>query len=209
MQTLLYINALSKFGYIADPAEDPIWFIGQALGFLAVVLTFVSYQAKTPKKLLIVQTASTVSTMFSYLLIGAPAGMVLNAVCVVRNFIYYFREKKIFSYRFWPYLLAAVIGALGALSWEGPATLLLIFALMNNTIVLSFGNNRLLRWSILVTCSLIILYNIFVASYGGILNESVAIVSSVIALIRYGGSLKKNDEIAEVTEENRGKSDNM
>jgi len=38
--------------------------------------------------------------------------MILNIVCVVRNLIFINRDKKIFSYRFYPYLLMVIIGSL-------------------------------------------------------------------------------------------------
>ena len=46
-------------------------------------------------------------------------------------------------------------------------------------------NSQNLKKSIILTCSLLIIYNIFVNSYSGIINESISIVSAVIGIIRY------------------------
>ena len=158
---------------------------GQIFSWIAVALTFLSYQMKTPKRLLIVQSASTAAIMISYLFLGAMSGMLLNAVCLARNGVYYFRRLRFFSYRFWPFLLAAAMIALSALSWEGPITLLIMIPLVSNTLCLSLGNNQALRFSILFTSTMIILYNIYFRVSGGVINEAVAIVSSAIGLIRY------------------------
>ncbi len=168
--------------------------IGQIFGWIATILTFISYQMKTPKRLLIVQSASTAAIMISYFFLGATEGMLLNAVCILRNIVYYFRKVKFFSYRFWPYLLAAAMVALAAISWKGPITLLIMIPLVSNTICLSLGNNQILRASILITCTLIILYNIYFSVWGGVVNESVAIVSSAIGLIRYRKPKKQDSD---------------
>jgi len=163
--------------------------VGQIIGLFAVVLTFISYQIKEPKKLILVLAGSALAIMINYLLIGALPGAVLNAVCIIRNVVYAFDDKKIFSYKWWPYVFMAAMAALGALSWQGPVSLLIIIPLMINTLFLSFKDNQKLRKSILFTSTLVLIYNLIVFSLGGIINESLAIISSVIGLIRFS---KKN-----------------
>ena len=76
---------------------------------------------------------------------------------------------------------------LSAFSWEGPVTLLIMIALSVNTVVLSLDNNQLLRASILFTSSLVLIYNVAFQAYPAVINEGIAIVSSIIGLIRYSG----------------------
>ena len=64
-----------------------------------------STQMSTQKKILIMNMLVTIAIMINYALIGAVTGMILNIVCVVRNLIFINRDKKIFSYKFYPYLL--------------------------------------------------------------------------------------------------------
>lgn len=162
------------------------WVIfGQILGIFGSALTVLSYQCKTPRMLLLLQTVSTALFVCNYWLIGASSGVLLNIVCIGRNLIYYNKDKKIFSYPFYPYLLAVILVVCCAFSWQGPVSLLITAALAVNTVFLSFGRQNLLRISIVFTCSLILLYNVFVFSPGGILNESFAIASSVVGLWRY------------------------
>ena len=75
--------------------------------------------------------------------------------------------------------------AAGALSWQGPVSLLIILALAINTYILSLGKPQILRYSLLLTCAMIIVYNAFVGAYGSITNECVAIVSAVVGIIRF------------------------
>lgn len=159
--------------------------IGQVLGVVAMILFCLSYQTNTKRGLLIVQTAGATSICLSYLFLGAMSGFALNIICVTRNIIYYFINNR-------PRLtlgisigLALAMGAVGALSWEGPISLLIILPLMANTVFMSFGNPQLLRKSVVLTSSTILVYDIFVFTIGGIISESLSVISSIIGIIRY------------------------
>lgn len=166
--------------------------IGQALGILATVITGISYQMNTKRSLLLVQTAATACTCLAYFLLGAASGFALNMVCIIRNVVFYFQKGSGKYHMLSASLLAAVMVVLGALSWQGPVSLLIIVALAANTVFLSFGNPQLLRKSILATSSLVLLYNIFVFSLGGIANEALAIGSSVVGIFRFRQERQKS-----------------
>ncbi len=158
---------------------------GQLIGIASLILTFLSYQAKGAKRLLVLQTTSTVGFIIHYILIGAISGFALNIVCVVRNIIYCNKDKKRFYNEKYPYILSGIILLLGVMSWQGAVSLFLIVALALNTVFLSNDDVLLLRKSVIFTSSLIFIYNLLVCSYGGMMNEALAVISSVIALYRY------------------------
>ena len=159
--------------------------IGQILGITATIITFISYQMNKKNTLLAVQTAATLCTCLSYLFLDASSGFVLNIICLVRNVVFYFQKKGTpFSYVSTSLLVIAMIVS-GALSWQGAVSLLIIVALATNTMFMSIGEPQLLRKSILFTSTLVLIYNCLVFSIGGIANEAVSIVSSVIGIFRF------------------------
>ena len=159
--------------------------LGQIIGILATVITALSYQMNTKKSLLLTQSLATACTCISYLFLGASSGFALNIVCLVRNgCFYYLKEGKTPIYISTAILATAMV-ILGALSWQGPISLLMIIALAVNTVFLSLGKPQILRYSILLTSSMILIYNIYVFTIGGMLNESIAIFSSLIGIIRF------------------------
>ena len=170
--------------------------IGQAFGVLAVILGFISYQMKTSKGLLILQSSVSVAFIIHYLLLGAPSGCVLNAVCLVRNIAYFFRDKKFLSGLWVPAVFTVAIAALGFCSWQGWYSLFLIVGLVINTIAIRFRDPQIIRASILISSPLVIVYDVIVSSYGGIVYESVAIASAAIGLIRtvLRGRAAKSDD---------------
>ncbi len=164
---------------------------GQILSWIATLLTFLSYQCENHKKLLIVQTLSTLSICISYLLLNAQTGMLLNIICILRNIIIYKKNIKIFSHSFWPYALAFIMGIMGIVSWQGTMSILIVAALMINTLFLYFPDVQNLRKSILVTSTMIIIYNIYYYVWGGVANELIAIISAIIGLYRYRDAEQK------------------
>ena len=165
--------------------------IGQIFGIIAVILGFVIYQVKDAKKLLLVQILTSTVFCIHYGLIGAISGFVLNAVGVVRSTVFYNRDKKIFSGNYIPAVFSVIMAITGVIFWEAWYSVFVVVGLVINSYALSFKNPQNLRKSILVTCPLVIIYNVLAHSYGGIVYESISIVSGIIGLIRYKNSQKQ------------------
>ena len=160
--------------------------IGQILGYLAVVAFVMSYQEKDKKRLLFFQTAAVVLLCIHYALIGAWSGLILNLVCLVRNFIFANSDKKPFQNKAWPYLLSGMIVLLGVLTCEAWYSVFLIVALAVNTVFLAKENTNTVRVSVLFTCPMIFIYNAFAGSVGGMINEAITILSAIVGLVRHG-----------------------
>ena len=82
-------------------------------------------------------------------------------------------------------MFAVLYVLLGALAWQGWFSLMPIISLLTNTYFMSKGDPQLVRKSIFVSSPIMIVYDVLVASYGGILFESVIIISSLIGVLRY------------------------
>lgn len=160
-------------------------FIGQIFGVAAVILGFVSFQMNTQKKVLAAQIATSVVFIIHYILIGAVSAVALNVVGLFRNIAYFHRDKKILSSRYVPVFFAVVMAMMGILSWQNMYSLLIIAGITINTVCLSFKDPQNLRKSILISSPLVLLYDVAVFSLGGIVYESVAVISSVIGIIKY------------------------
>lgn len=157
---------------------------GQIFGWLTTLCSAISYQLKTRKQLLIAQTLATLFMALSYLLLGAYSGMLINVVCLVRNLIYS-SNKKFWSYRWWPYVLAAVTVVCGVVTWQGPMSLFVIVGLAVNTMALSIPNLQKFRRSILLTSTLVLIYDVYFVVWGGVMNEALALLSAAVGLYRF------------------------
>ena len=165
--------------------QNLVTLIGHILGFISVGLFFYSYQCTQKRKLMIIQTVATALSCVQYLLIGALSGFALNVVCIIRNFIFYFRDKNQRTDIISPIIVSLCIAGASFLSWEGIHSLLITSGLVINTMCMGMLDAKSFRKTILITSSLILIYNIFAASYSGILSESISLISVIIGIIRY------------------------
>ena len=159
--------------------------VGHIIGFVATALFFLSYQVREKKKLLIIQTVATALLCLQYILIGAYSGFGLNIVCIIRNLLFYFRDKKPFSAAWMPLLPTAAMIMVSGFLWDGYHSLLIIFGLAVNTLCMGYFSAQNLRKSVLLTSTCILAYNFFAGSYSGMLNESVSVVSAALGIVRY------------------------
>lgn len=158
---------------------------GQIFGWITVLLTFLSFQCKEHKKLIVFNTLATLSLCISYLFLDAWSGMLMNCIAIIRNFAIYKRSSKFFSYSFWPYFFAILMGTLGALTWQGPISLLVIMALIIGTLFLYSSNVQNLRKVTILTSTMVIIYNVYYQVWGGVVNELIAMTSAVIGIYRF------------------------
>ncbi len=175
--------------------DEILYYIGQGLGIVAVVLGFINYQVKTREQVLYVHIATTVCFTLHYMLIGAYSGMAMNFVGIIRNVVFYFAGKNGKVGKVWPITFAVIMGAMGILAWENWYSVLAVVGLMINSYSMSFSNPNNIRKSILITSPLVLAYDVLVSSVGGAVYEGIVIVSSVIGLIRYSkNKARKIDE---------------
>ena len=167
---------------------EPHILIAQAIGFVAVILSFMTYQMKSNRGVMIMLSLATTLFCIHYSILGATTGLLLNAFSIIRNICYCFKTNKILSSKATPVILAAIMAFLSVFTWEGYHSAFFVVGITLNTLAMGYFTPQGLRKSILLTSSLIFIYNVLIPgspSYGGMLNESVAIISSVIGIIRY------------------------
>ena len=170
--------------------------IAQALGVLAIILGFLSYQVKSRKRMLLTQLLTTATFVVHYLLLGAYSAMVMNAVGIVRTGFFYHKEKPFFNWKGWPIFFAVVSGIMGIIAWEAWYSVFVFFGLVIHTVCLAFNNPQNIRKSILVTSPLVLTYDLFAKSWSGAVYETVAIVSAAVGIARFyskKGSVTEDD----------------
>lgn len=155
-----------------------------------------AYQANTKRGVLMIQTPGVVVICVSYMLLGETPAFVLNIACVVRNICCMFIKEKTKVYYAMTGVLMCAFGVLGVLSWEGPLSLLLVLPLIANTFFVALGIPQILRYSLVVTSSMCLIYNLTIPSYGGILLEAITVVSSLVGIVRYWRSKQKTKPVA-------------
>ncbi len=169
--------------------------IAHALGIIAALILILSFQVHDKKMLVVTQTIGFFCFSIHYFLIGAYSGAALNLICSVRNILYYLRTKNSKNGPLLPIIFAIILVIASAFSWDGYHSLFIIIGLAINTLSLGLLDTQNFRKSLLISCPLVLLYNIFELSVGGIINEGLSIISGIIGILRYIKVKKKRLEI--------------
>ena len=166
---------------------SPLHIVGQIISVIAVIITFVTYLMKSNTKIFVTNAIATAVSCIAYAMLGGTTALGLNIMCVVRNVCYLYKDKNKYAARILPPALALIMAVMSAFLWEGYHSLFFVLGITLNTLAMGYFNPQNLRKSILLTSSLILVYNLLmpIPSIGGSINEVVAISSSVIGLIFY------------------------
>ena len=183
--------------------EEAAFIIGQIFGGIAILFGFISYQVKTQRQLIFMQSATALVFCVHYFLIGAYTGMAMNAVNMIRNFFYGRRNRKGSRDIYTPLAFAAAQAAIGILTWNAWYSVFVFLGIVGNTVCMSFADPQNVRRSILVTSPLVFTYDAFASSWGGMVYEAVAWVSAIIGILRVSLAKRRSEaNIPECVSEN-------
>ncbi len=139
---------------------------------------------RTQKQLLVLQTITGAVFGVHYWLVGATAGMALNFIVILRNISYYYRNQKGRRDIIMPIVFAVIMGIAGVITWDAWYSVFSVLGLIISTLCMAFSDPQKVRKSILITSPMVLVYNAFSLSMGSIVYESIAVISSVIGLVR-------------------------
>ncbi len=159
-------------------------FIGQIIGIIAVIMAFISFQAKTSRGILICLVITGALFAAHYLFIGAISGFALNVLTTAMCIIYYFRNKRGSQGKIIPIIFVCLLVLAGILTWVDWKSIFVIAGLGVNAYNLSLSNAITIKKINFIKAPLCLIYNVLMFSIGGILCEILVMVSSGIALIR-------------------------
>ncbi|MCQ2432910.1 MAG: YgjV family protein [Clostridia bacterium] len=163
--------------------------IAQIIGYLAMLTSFLSFQMRTHRSIMLVQVITAILFAVHFLMLGKTTGCILNAAAIIRDIIFMYQDKSKFcAWRGWTVIFCIVMVVLGGVSWvtgDGFYAIFFTVAMVFNTISMSVHNPQNVRKIILIACPLAFTYDLLTKSQGGMVNEVLAACSAVIGLIRY------------------------
>lgn len=160
----------------------------QAIGFLGLISFLFSYQFKSNRALFAFHTLGAILFATQYALLGAATGCLSQVLKVVRSAL-------MVKYKDWQWLhsIAFPIGfsllyvVVAVFTWTGPLSLMVLAASVSSTFFFWTDNAKIIRLSCLVfICPCWLIYAICNGSWGGIINELVAVGSILVSIYRFG-----------------------
>lgn len=159
--------------------------IANLFGLGAMISLFSIYQQNNRKNILRCKLSADLFWAAHYFTLGAWAGMIPNSVGIFRELIFVNRKTKKWAQSpAWAILFITINFCLGIASFEIWYDIIPIIASSFVTISLWIDNPKLTKIISAPVSAAFLTYDIFVASYMGIINEAVSIVSIIIYFIK-------------------------
>ncbi len=178
--------------------------VAQILGIFGIAVFLLCFHVKDMKSARKVKMLVDIIWGTHYLLLGAWSGFLINVICFFREIVFLNSDKKFFSGKKGLYIFIAVNLASAAFTWQNFYSLLPAITACIGTYTFWQKNLRVARGLALTNNVLMFTYDIFVSSYTGLIGESLAFLSVLLAIARTRRRHKQNESQEENTNEVRG-----
>lgn len=157
----------------------------QIFGLFAMLSLFIIYQQKSRKKIIIAKLSADICWVAHYLCLGGIAGIIPNMVGVFRELVFINRKDKAWANKLvWPIVFIAINFGLGMTTFHSVYNILPIAASAFVTVSLWIDNPKLTKIITIPVCIAFMIYDFYVKSYIGMINESISIVSIIMFFIK-------------------------
>lgn len=157
----------------------------QLLGIAGFVLSVITFQQNTHKRIVALQLAANICFMVHFSLLGAYTGGLLNAIGAVRSLVYLFKEQKWAASNLWIVFFSLLCVGACIYTWSGPLSLLPAAAMVLTSVAFGINNPKLTRRLSLPSSPLWLIYNVVNHSYGGVLTECFNLISIAVGMLRF------------------------
>lgn len=165
------------------------------IGFVALIAFCSSFQVKNRRLLLILQTFSFTCFGIQYLLTGAYTGLILEAVCIFRNLLFYFKgNNKLLNSIYVPIFFGVSAIVIGICTFAGWPSMLPAFATVVQSFALYAKKEEHSRLLFLVGSPLWLVYNICSGLLFPVITECINMISIIISVIRFTIKSKKENK---------------
>ncbi len=168
------------------------YWLGQLFGILALITLALSMKEDKKEELLKYQIYSNSFCALQYLCLGRAAytGVLLHFMCLVRNFIYYKYDNKNIPLK-WFIICASLMIIVSLVSYENIWSLVPMIGIVLNSWGLWQSKLKVSRRCEAVAAFLLVIYNIIVSAWGGVLANGFEFIMTLIAIMRF--DIKKKE----------------
>ena len=171
-----------------------IMWIYQIIGFLGYAILLYSLWNNKKEKLLKYRILGNIIIAIHYSFLGGIIGFITNIVTAFRGIVYSNKEKKMFSSFLWVFAFMICYIVLCLYNQTGIISFLPAFGAIIVSITLWKSNLKLIRLSFILEGIFWILYAINIGSWSAITIESILLISTIFALLKYDFKLFKKSK---------------
>ena len=161
--------------------------IAQIFGAIGIIVFLLCFQFKEMKTARKIKMAVDVIWAIHYFLLGGYPAFAINVICFFREIVFINSDKKFFSGKIWLYVFIFFNLTSAVLTWKSPLSLLPAITACIATYSFWQKNIKKARVLALTNNALMFTYDVTMEniSYMGLVGETLAFCSVVIAIIRH------------------------
>ena len=169
----------------------------QGIGVVGILAGVVSFQCNRHSRALLFKTMDEFCFGLQYLLLGGWSGMILNFLGCFRNLLFTRLGKRedLRALGRARIGFGILFGGLGLAFWEGPISILIVFAKVLSTLAYGTTNMKHMRLMIFLTCICWLSYNVWIGSLAGALSDLFTLGSVVVGMVRYDVKRKAEKDL--------------
>lgn len=175
--------------------SNPLKFAGQLVGFIPLILSFVTFSLSKREHILISKTFSDLTSVVHFFLLGEVVG---GAVCIVntgRGFVFYNKGKNWASGIYIPIIFSALTLLTTLLQWKGWYTVLPAVGSVLAVIGFWCNRPRLVKLFNLPAVTLWLIYSIIIVSISATIINIVSIITILVSTVRELAGYIKNKKL--------------
>ena len=175
--------------------SSPTDFAGQLVGFIPLILSFITFSLAKREHILISKTLSDLTSVVHFFLLGEVVG---GAVCLVntgRGIVFYNKGKKWASGIYIPIVFSVITLLTTLLQWKGWYTVLPAVGSVLAVIGFWCNRPRLVKLFNLPAVTLWLIYSIIIMSISATIINIVSIITILVSMVRELAGYIKNKKL--------------
>lgn len=159
----------------------------QAIGSIGVAFFIASYQMRSNRALFLFQLIGCLVFTAQFLILGAYTGALGLMVNILRNLLLLrINDWKWVSSKVTLSGILLLLVATTVYTWDGWLSLLPLLSVGISSIGYWTNNAQKIRLSQMFASPCTLVYDAFIHSWGGVMNESIALISIIVSICRFG-----------------------
>lgn len=158
--------------------------LAQIMGICGIIIFIIMFHFGSMKNVLKMKMTMDIFWALHFLLIGATSAFATNMICFIRENVFIRNDKKFFGAKAWLWIFIAFNLISAVLTWKGYYSILPAIASSLATYSFWQKNVKVARIIGFSNNIMMFTYDIFAGSLMGIIGETLAFLSVIIAMYR-------------------------
>lgn len=160
--------------------------LSMIFGAAGIIANIIIYWQKDREKLLFAKLIADIVWTIHYSTLCAWTGSITCGISIIRETVFLNKKHRGAKSNLWLILFIIISAVSGIVTWKNVINIFPICASILSVISFALGKPKITRLLQIIISVLFLVYDIYVVSYAGIVNELCTLISVAAALFYFG-----------------------